>query len=233
MLTNEQIESLFTFCEKHFVKYYDVQIELVDHLANAIELEMNVDSKITFEKALEKVHQSFGVKGFAPLVAKKQVFAEKQNDKLFWKLFKRQFGWPKILLFFLLTVILVTISSIDTTFLRRFFIFIYLFCWISQLYGIIQIQRLIVPTKRKFLLGQKSEIFFMVWVLLDIVYFPRIFDTDFLASPRSFLSTLFLSILFSLLVIMVIVTLQFFSSVKKSLCKTYPEVFLGKTTNAY
>lgn len=55
MLTNEQIQSLFTFCEKHFVKYYDVQVELVDHLANAVELEMQTNPKYSFERALEKV----------------------------------------------------------------------------------------------------------------------------------------------------------------------------------
>lgn len=79
MLTKEQIESLFTFCEKHFVKYYEVQLELVDHLANAIELKMADDPNLSFEEALEEVHQSFGVMGFAPLVAEKQKIAEKQS----------------------------------------------------------------------------------------------------------------------------------------------------------
>ena len=225
MLSEEQIQSLFTFCEKHFVKYYDVQVELVDHLANAIEIEMQSDPKLSFEKALEKVHQSFGVSGFAPLVAEKQKQAEKQSGKLFWNLFKLQLGWPKILLFFLLTGFMVTASSFDTKYLRWFFIFILNVGLISELYGIIQIKRLVAPTKKKFLLGEKSNIVSTIWLLLYWIYFPRIFDIDFLAGSRSFLSILVLSILLSLVVIMIIVTWQCFSSVKKCLYQTYPEVF--------
>jgi hypothetical protein len=225
MLTNGQIQYLFTFCEKHFVKYYDVQVELVDHLANAVETEMQRDPKISFERALEKVHGSFGVMGFAPLVAEKQAAAEKQSRKLFWKLFKHQLGWPKILLFFLLTDFMVTLSLVDSKSLRWFFIFILNVGLISELYGIIQIKRLVAPTKKKFLLGEKSNIVFTIWFLLYWIYFPRIFDTDFLAGSRSFLSILLLSILLSLVVIMIIVTWQTFASVKKNLYKTYPEVF--------
>jgi len=36
-LTESQIEQLFTFTQKHYVDWYDVQTELVDHLANGIE----------------------------------------------------------------------------------------------------------------------------------------------------------------------------------------------------
>ncbi|HUZ57957.1 MAG TPA: hypothetical protein VMU83_04180 [Hanamia sp.] len=88
MLTKEQVDCLFIYCEKHFVKYYEVQIELVDHLANAIETKMDANHKLSFEKALDEVHESFGVRGFAPLVSEKQIAAEKQSGKLFWKLFK-------------------------------------------------------------------------------------------------------------------------------------------------
>lgn len=36
-LNESQIEELYDFTRKHFVEYYDLQIELVDHLANGIE----------------------------------------------------------------------------------------------------------------------------------------------------------------------------------------------------
>ena len=48
MLNKKEIESLFTFCKKHFVYYYDVQVDLVDHLANAVEAELLVDPKNYF-----------------------------------------------------------------------------------------------------------------------------------------------------------------------------------------
>ncbi|MFA9390600.1 MAG: hypothetical protein ACERKD_12380 [Prolixibacteraceae bacterium] len=36
-ITELQIQDLFTFCEENGVSHYELQIELVDHLANAIE----------------------------------------------------------------------------------------------------------------------------------------------------------------------------------------------------
>ncbi|MFZ1455121.1 MAG: hypothetical protein WAT46_03705 [Saprospiraceae bacterium] len=39
-LTMEQIETLFSFVKSKYVRYIDVQYELVDHLASAIEDEM-------------------------------------------------------------------------------------------------------------------------------------------------------------------------------------------------
>ncbi len=36
-VNEKQIERLFQFTREHYVKHYDLQSELVDHLANAIE----------------------------------------------------------------------------------------------------------------------------------------------------------------------------------------------------
>ncbi|MDO5969467.1 hypothetical protein Q4Q35_06575 [Flavivirga aquimarina] len=36
-LTELQINKLYAFTKKRYVEWYDVQIELVDHLANGIE----------------------------------------------------------------------------------------------------------------------------------------------------------------------------------------------------
>ena len=36
-VNSNQIDRLYRFTREHFVEYYDVQTELVDHLASAIE----------------------------------------------------------------------------------------------------------------------------------------------------------------------------------------------------
>ena len=36
-LTPQQIEQLYQFTRQHYVEWYDLQTELVDHLANSIE----------------------------------------------------------------------------------------------------------------------------------------------------------------------------------------------------
>lgn len=63
-LTPQQIEHLHEFCEFHNVKYYDVQIELVDHLASAIEKHWETEPQLTFEEALVDVAEQFGVDPF-------------------------------------------------------------------------------------------------------------------------------------------------------------------------
>ena len=71
-LSAEQIEQLFTFTKKHYVEHYDVQVELVDHLANAIEDQWKENPNILFEDALQTEFKKFGIFGFTGLVEQKQ-----------------------------------------------------------------------------------------------------------------------------------------------------------------
>jgi len=64
-LTSEQIEDLFELCEFHNVHYYDVQIELVDHLASAIEALWQTSPELSFEEAAFQVGEQFGVEPFS------------------------------------------------------------------------------------------------------------------------------------------------------------------------
>jgi hypothetical protein len=49
-LTAEQIDHVFTFTRQHYVEWYDLQSELVDHLANAIETQWQENPKLSFNK---------------------------------------------------------------------------------------------------------------------------------------------------------------------------------------
>jgi hypothetical protein len=62
--SEEEISLLFEFCEFHNVNYYDVQVELVDHLASAIEKLWETRPRLTFEEALAEVSETFGVDPF-------------------------------------------------------------------------------------------------------------------------------------------------------------------------
>ena len=64
-LRNEQIESLFEFTQTLGVKYYDIQVELVDHLASQIETDMAADHRLSFQEALNNAYTSFGPNGFS------------------------------------------------------------------------------------------------------------------------------------------------------------------------
>lgn len=228
MLTNEQIQYLFTFCEQHSVHYYDVQVELVDHLANAVEEEITMDPKIGFEKALEKVHGNFGVMGFAPLVSEKQKFAEKQSRRIFWKLFKKQFHWPKIILFFLLSVMFFTLFSDKFSLIKRVFLSVNYSSMII-LIPLFILQRTIAKTGKKFLIINLS------WISSGIIFigiFYGLLNELVKKVFFEFISSTFaipiVSILLSTYLIIFIAAWQTLTSVKKELYKTYPEIFSTK-----
>jgi hypothetical protein len=96
MLTNGQIDRLYIFCEKHLVHFYDVQVELVDHMANAIEEKMAADKNLDFETALARVHAGFGPLGFAGFVNSQSRLLDTKYSRLKTKFFKRYFTLPKI-----------------------------------------------------------------------------------------------------------------------------------------
>lgn len=108
MLTEDQIQYLYKFCVKHYVRYYDLQVELVDHLAKAIEEKMLADNNLSFETALNEVYKAFGVMGFSNVISEKQNGLAKSYQKSFWQNFKSYFSVPKvavtILIFLLLNV---------------------------------------------------------------------------------------------------------------------------------
>ena len=71
-LTEAQIEKLFAFVKKKHVPFYDLQIEIVDHLAQRIEDEIDSTPDLEFEPALQKVYDGFGIFGFAHIVQERQ-----------------------------------------------------------------------------------------------------------------------------------------------------------------
>ena len=80
-LSAEQIERLYQFTRQHYVEYYDLQTELVDHLANAIEEQWQKNPKLSFEEALQIEFKKFGVFGFMEVVEKRQVALNKYPYK--------------------------------------------------------------------------------------------------------------------------------------------------------
>lgn len=95
-LTSEQIEQLFEFIRKKNVDYYDVQVELVDHLASSIEEKLSQNSHLSFESALREVYQGFGVFGFSELVEEKEQKAKREIKKMYRTALLSFLSFPKI-----------------------------------------------------------------------------------------------------------------------------------------
>src|SRR5690606_2890981 len=96
-LTSEQIERLYQFTRQHYVEWYDLQTELVDHLANAIEQQWQENPNLDFEEALQVEFKKFGVFGFMDVVEKRQAALNKKYNKIVWEHFKAFFTIPKII----------------------------------------------------------------------------------------------------------------------------------------
>lgn len=97
-LTEKQIEALYAFTQQHYVEHYDLQTELVDHLANDIEAMQKEDTSLTFEAAKNKSFKKFGVMGFMEVVDQKKKEMSKRYWRILWRFMKEWFTIPKILL---------------------------------------------------------------------------------------------------------------------------------------
>ncbi len=95
-LNKEHITALYNFTKQHHVVWYDLQSELVDHLANDIEQIWEKEPHLSFEKAKNKAFKKFGVFGFMDIVDKRKAYLNKRYWKLVWTAFKQFLGIPKI-----------------------------------------------------------------------------------------------------------------------------------------
>lgn len=97
-LNEQEIEQLTQFCRQHYVRYYDVQIELVDHLANAIETELESRPQLSFTDALQEVYKGFGPTGFRKMIASKEQALAQEHKHYHRQAFLSYFSLPKIVL---------------------------------------------------------------------------------------------------------------------------------------
>lgn len=158
-LTQEHIENLYAFTRKHFVEYYDLQTELVDHMANDIEAIMAKNPHSTFEEARDASFKKFGIFGFMEVVEQRQKAMSKIYMKLLWNYVKDWFRLPQIILTTAIFGILYTVFSTEIG--SYVFIVSYLILCLFLFIRTISINREI---KRKRKAKEK------LWLLEDIIY---------------------------------------------------------------
>ena len=96
-LTKEQIQELYKFTRQHYVEHFDMQTELVDHLANNIEQIWTIQPNFSFEDARDISFKKFGVFGFMDVYGARQGALQKKYMKILWKHAKAWFRLPKII----------------------------------------------------------------------------------------------------------------------------------------
>lgn len=227
-LTIHQINQLYAFTRQHFVEWYDLQSELVDHLANAIEQEWKQNPNDSFDEILKKEFQKFGVFGFMTVVEERKKFLNKKYALLIWRYYKEFFSFPKIIL---------TCSFIyGLTFLFNIFqspidVFIGMFLFLLVLsFGMsfLQKKKLKIKNDRsgyKFLFEEIAFFGSTKWLILSLVF------QVILQILRSFDWHDWYTIVFSSVLVLIILFLYIQQTVipikvSESLTKSYPEYSL-------
>ena len=95
-LTENHIDELYKFTRQHYVEHFDVQTELVDHLANDIEQIWLEKPLLSFEEARTISFIKFGIFGFMEVVESRQKTMNKRYRKILWRFVKEWFTVPKI-----------------------------------------------------------------------------------------------------------------------------------------
>lgn len=110
-LTRVQVEELFKLVERNAIKYYDVQLEIVDHYATAIEEIWQKEPNLSFYHAQKRVYEEFW--DFKSLETEKRKSLEKKYRLAMWNSFKEWFSFPKILISFF--AFLIVFQIVDTS----------------------------------------------------------------------------------------------------------------------
>ena len=111
-ITKDESHYLFEFCRKHYVYHYDLQVELVDHLASSIEEQWQEKPELSFENALWNSFRKFGIHGFSKIKEQKRRELRKKYNRIHWSYLLEFFSWPKIMLTAACTLILSTLFKL-------------------------------------------------------------------------------------------------------------------------
>ncbi|WP_236974048.1 hypothetical protein [Membranihabitans maritimus] len=110
-LSSEEIDKLFHFVQSKYVDFKDVQYEIVDHLATAIEEIQQKDPEVSFENALTQVYARFPVSGFANWVTKIKNEMDRKSRRQGWIWVKRFFGFGEVLITILLATVFILLVN--------------------------------------------------------------------------------------------------------------------------
>lgn len=159
-ISDLETTKLYAFTKAHYVEYYDVQTELVDHLANGIELLWQEKPTLSFDDALQIEFKKFGVFGFTDLVTERQKKMGKRYNKLILSILKTYFTIPRL---FLTTMLILVIYLFLSTVTYKEYVVIGLFV-MSIMIVVCKTIRYKIKQKRAKKREQK------LWMFEDVIY---------------------------------------------------------------
>ena len=97
-ITPQETEELFKVCKNYGVYFYDVQIELVDHLASFIEEQWVKNPELNFQSTMKNAVSIFGKSNFTEFALQKEKEVNRKYNRLLWNYLVEFYRWPKILI---------------------------------------------------------------------------------------------------------------------------------------
>lgn len=223
ILSADEIRWIHDFLELKDIVYYDVQVEIVDHLASLIEAKWAGGSRQSFETLFFEVFKDFGDHQWRQLLGAKQKGVWRQAVRNGLSIFLNFFTWPIVVYTFLSFLLIYTFLLGVPNAINYLQESMYLWgLLVLVTWGYVVYKR---PGKRAFLaydglvtfLG--IDLYFIGWILPD--FFATISER-FSATSNGLLG---LAAFYSLLVL-VILTFSILMRIKgiQQFYKTYPQL---------
>jgi len=95
----EKIKAIQNYLSKNGVEYHDVQAELIDHFASAVEDLQKDNHHLSFQEALHRAHQKFGgQEGFRQYIEKAENSVTRKTILLTGRIMLQYLQWPYLVL---------------------------------------------------------------------------------------------------------------------------------------
>ncbi|TCK67779.1 hypothetical protein DFQ05_1560 [Winogradskyella wandonensis] len=224
-LNKSQIQDLYAFTRKHFVEYYDLQTELVDHLANDIENMWTENPKLCFEDARDKAFKKFGIFGFMEPIEQKQKAMGKRYRKYLWQELKQWFRIPQIVI--TISIFFILYISFSSEYAESFSVILYVLAATYSGYKAFKLNR--YYKKRQDVSGKKwllEEIIFRQASATGLVLLSQMYSTVHLSNGALTNPYLLLvaCTLFTVLILVSYISFELIPNKAEDLLKeTYPE----------
>jgi len=226
-ISENHITELYKFTREHFVEHYDVQTELVDHLANDIEQTWKAQPNLNFQEARDVSFKKFGVFGFMDVVEQKQKAMSKRYWNILRRFLKEWFTLPKIILTGIIFMLFLTI--LQSTYAEEILLVAIVVLVLVDLYSLFKSRR-----KRKRNKVKKEKIFLLESMIgetrnsFSVLVFINVFNIINITDASFNSMSLFLLILvavFATLMCLVFYITAFVmpSKAEELLTETYPE----------
>ena len=96
-LTTEQIEYVFNYVKSFDIKWYELQVELTDHMVNSMEEIWEKDPELTFHQVKQYAENSFGRNGFKAIEDDRIQILRKEFRKAQLNIITKYLRFPKII----------------------------------------------------------------------------------------------------------------------------------------